>query len=191
MDPGPNTTVIVNWRDLSHPQAGGAEMYCEEVARRLARDGRRVVLLTSAVADQPSWETRDGYLVIRRGGPFTVYLFAFLWLWSNRRRIVEVIDSQCGIPFLAPLAVRRDTPVVILIYHVHQEKFGQYLSPFLAQIGRWIEGPVSRLVYGRRTIVTISPSSRRDIRRTLRLKGTIQVAIPGCRPVDTVPGDVS
>ena len=129
MDPGPNTTVIVNWRDLSHPQAGGAEMYCEEVACRLARDGRRVVLLTSSVADHPSWETRDGYLVVRRGGPFTVYLFAFLWLWRNRGRIDEVIDSQCGIPFLAPLAVRRDTPVVILIYHVHQEQLASICHP--------------------------------------------------------------
>src|SRR5271155_2314684 len=107
MTPGPDTTVIVNWRDLSHPQAGGAEMYCEEVASRLARGGRRVVLLTSAVAGHPLSETRDGYLIVRRGGPLTVYLLAFMWLWRHRRRIVEVIDSQCGIPFLAPLALRR------------------------------------------------------------------------------------
>src|SRR5579872_1736953 len=176
-------TVIVNWRDLSHPQAGGAEMYCEEVASRLARDGRRVVLLTSAVAGHPKVESRDGYTVVRRGGPFSVYPLAFIWMWRHRRHIAEVVDSQCGIPFFAPLAVRRKTPVVALVYHVHQEQFGQYLSPLLAQIGRWIEGPISRLVYGRRTIVTISPSSRRDIRRTLGLKGTIQVAIPGCRTI--------
>jgi glycosyltransferase involved in cell wall biosynthesis len=186
-----NTTVIVNWRDRSHPQAGGAEIYCEEVAHRLAQGGRHVVLLTSAVSGRPCSERRNGFLVIRRGGPFTVYLHAFAWMWMHRRQIVEVIDAQCGIPFFAPLAVRRKTSVIVLIYHVHQQQFGQYLPPLLALCARWIEGPVARLVFGQRTIVTISPSSRRDIRRTLGFRGDIHIAVPGGVDVGTNPGSIS
>ncbi|MBZ6478223.1 hypothetical protein K9U14_33730, partial [Streptomyces griseocarneus] len=39
--------VVCNWRDGRHPQAGGAELYCEEIARRLHDAGVRVTYLTS------------------------------------------------------------------------------------------------------------------------------------------------
>jgi glycosyltransferase involved in cell wall biosynthesis len=180
-----NLIVIANWRDLRHPDAGGAEVYCEEVARRLARDGRDVVVLTSAVAGRPRSEMTDGYRVVRGGSRLGVYPFALLWLWWHRRHISGVIDSQNGIPFFAPLAVRAGTPVVLLLHHIHRDQFAAYFSPAAARLGRWLEGPASRAVYGRRTVVAVSPSTRTAARRILGLRGTIYVAPPGCATVAT------
>ncbi|MEO7058899.1 MAG: glycosyltransferase, partial [Lapillicoccus sp.] len=85
------TLVITNWRDSSHPQAGGAEVVCEKLAERFAADGHDVVLLTAAVAGAPAREQRNGYTVIRRGGRFTVYPWALLWLFLHRGSIEGVI----------------------------------------------------------------------------------------------------
>lgn len=171
--------VITNWRDLDHPSAGGAEVVCHELAHRLAAAGAEVVLLCAAVAGAPSQEQRDGYRIVRAGNRYTVYQQALLWLLRHRHQISAVIDSQNGIPFFSPLALRRRTPVVMLLHHVHQQQFARYFPPPMAALCRWLEATASRAVYGGRGVVTVSPSTREDARQALGLAGTIWVAPPG------------
>ncbi len=171
--------VITNWRDSSHPDAGGAEVVCEKLAGLFAADGHDVILLTAAVAGSPASEQRDGYTVIRRGSRFTVYPWALLWLALHRRSLEGVIDSENGIPFFTPLVVRRSTPVVLLMHHVHQQQFGLYFSPPMAAVGRWLERVGGRLVYRRRAIAAVSPSTGQEVRRQLHLRGPIHVVPPG------------
>jgi glycosyltransferase involved in cell wall biosynthesis len=171
--------VITNWRDSSHAEAGGAEVVCEQLAQRFAAAGHDVVILTAAVPGQPRKERRDGYTLVRRGGRFTVYPWALLWLALHRNVLEGVVDSQNGIPFFTPLVVRRNTPVVLLLHHVHQQQFSRYFPPLVAGIGRWLESTGSRVVYGERAVSAVSPSTRQEARRQLGLKGTIHVAPPG------------
>lgn len=171
--------VIANWRDLKHPDAGGAEVVCERLARSFAQRGHEVVLLTSAVKGERRKERIDGYLTIRHGSRFTVYPWALLWLMLHRSQISAVIDSQNGIPFFTPLAVRPTTPVLMLLHHIHQDQFAIYFSPMMARVGRWLERGGARLVYRDRTIVAVSPSTREAARRDLGLKGDIVVVPPG------------
>ena len=170
----PPLIVITNWRDRAHPEAGGAELYCEQVAERLAAGGSEVVLLTAQARGQRR-ERRDGYTVVRRGGRFTVYAWAMLWLLLHRREVGGVIDSQNGIPFFSPLAVSRRTPVVLLLHHIHQQQFSLYFRPPTAAVGRWLERTGSRWVYGRRAVAAVSLSTRLAARRELRLRGPIHV----------------
>ena len=171
--------VIVNWKDGTHGAAGGAEVYCEAVARELAGLGLRVTLLAARPDGVPACSEIDGYTVRRMGGTYGVYLLVLLWLLRHRRQIDAVIDSQNGIPFFTPLAVRRTTPVVLLIHHVHQEQFALYFSPGMAAVGRWLERRGSQLVYRDRAVCAVSPSSRTEIRRRLGLRGPIFVAPNG------------
>jgi glycosyltransferase involved in cell wall biosynthesis len=168
--------AMLNWRDRSHPRAGGAELYCERVAAELAEEGLTVTYLTSRVAGAPRVEERDGFRVIRMGGTLTVYAAVLVWLWRHRRELDGVIDSQNGIPFFSPLALGRRVPVVLLIHHVHQQQFRHYFSWPVGQIGRWLEKGATKWIYGRRSIVTVSPSSRNAIRRELRLEGNVFLA---------------
>jgi glycosyltransferase involved in cell wall biosynthesis len=174
-----NVLVIANWRDLDHPEAGGAELVCQELAARYAARGADVVLLAADVAGRPRIERRDGYRIVRSGGRFTVYAHALLWLLRHRRQVGAVIDSQNGIPFFTPLAVSLRTPVVMLLHHVHQEQFAGYFPAPVAALGRWLESTASRRVYGRRAVVAVSPSTRTDARRRLGLRGSLWVAPPG------------
>jgi glycosyltransferase involved in cell wall biosynthesis len=175
--------VITNWRDGKHPDAGGAEVVCQRIARSFAEAGLQVVLLTAAVANEPTREQFEGYTIIRRGGRFTVYPWALLWLLLRRNKVAGVIDSQNGIPFFTPVVVRRRTPVLMLIHHVHQDQFGLYFSPIVSVIGRWLERNGSRFVYRTRSIVLVSPSTRNAARLRLGLKGDIVVVPPGSEAV--------
>ncbi|MFG2042823.1 glycosyltransferase family 4 protein [Dactylosporangium sp. NPDC048998] len=167
--------AVLNWRDRSHPRAGGAELYCEQVAAHLVRQGVAVTYLTARVSGHPAVEERQGFRILRMGGTFTVYLAVLIWLWRHRKHIDGVLDSQNGIPFFSPLVVGRRLPVLLLIHHVHQRQFAEYFGWPMRWIGRWLEKTATGLIYGRRAIVTVSPSSRNAIRRELRLKGNVFV----------------
>jgi glycosyltransferase involved in cell wall biosynthesis/4-amino-4-deoxy-L-arabinose transferase-like glycosyltransferase len=168
--------VICNWRDGRHPDAGGAELYCEQVARELHESGVEVTYLTARPRGTARRERVAYGTVVRGGGRFTVYPFVLLWLFLHRARVDGVIDSQNGIPFFAPLALRRRTAVVLLIHHVHQDQFAVWFPGPAAALGRWLENRGSRLVYGRRAIAAVSPSSRAEIRARLSLRGPVHLA---------------
>lgn len=163
--------VLLNWRDRRHPQAGGAEVYIEHIAAELALRGARVTLVAARIDGAPAREVKDGFAIRRGGSTFGVYAFALLWLLLHRRRVDAVIDCQNGIPFFAPLVLPRRTPVVQVIHHVHQEQFDVFFGAKAAAFGRFLEGPVTRAVYGSRPTVVVSPSTRRRVREALRLAG--------------------
>lgn len=135
----------------------------------------RVTLLTSRPPGTPSGELVGGVNVRRCGGSFTVYLHALGWLARHRRSVDAVVDCQNGIPFFSPLVTRRTVAVVCLIFHVHQDQFSSYFRWPMDRIGRWLEGPVSRIVYGHRSIAVISPSTRAGVRNRLKLRGPVHV----------------
>lgn len=186
-NPEKSLLVITNWRDTKHPDAGGSEVVCERLARIFVERGSDVVLLAAAVHGESRREKRDGFWIIRRGGRFTVYPWALLWILLHRRQVIGVVDSQNGIPFFTPLAVGSKTPVLLLLHHVHQDQFSLYFSPLMTYLGRWMERKGTRLVYRNRSIVAVSPSTRLGARRRLGLKGDIIAVSPGCEsPVSSI-----
>ena len=174
--------LFLNWRDPAHPMAGGAEVYCWEIARRFAAGGAEVTLLTSRPQGSAAREVIDGVRVHRRGGTYSLYAHAAAFLAASRRRFDAVVDCQNGIPFFSPLFVPRATSVVCVIHHVHQEQFGVHFSWPLRVLGRELEGRWSRLVYGRRPVAVVSPSTRAAVRATLGLRGPIFVVPNGAPP---------
>jgi hypothetical protein len=82
-------------------------------------------------------------------------------------------------PFWAP----GGTAIVCVVHHVHQEQFDMYFRWPLNRLGRFLEGPATRRVYGERPVVAVSPSTRIAIRRQLRLRGPIYVVPNGLEPL--------
>jgi glycosyltransferase involved in cell wall biosynthesis len=184
--------AFLNWRCPSHPLAGGAERYVWEVATRFAQAGAEVTLVTARAPGLAADETRDGVRIRRRGGPFTVYPWAALFLLRNRRRLTAVVDGQNGIPFFAPVFLLNPAvSILLLIHHVHQDQFGLRFSWPLSALGRVLEGAVSRLVYRAHLIVVVSPSTRTEVRRKLRLRGPIYVVPNGMAAEAAPPADAT
>lgn len=183
--------VVLNWRDVEHPQAGGAEQYMHQIAKRWVEVGARVTWLTARAPGQGRSAVIDGIEVVRAGGPLSVYPWTALALLRRFGRIDYVVDCQNGIPFFSPLVVEKDVPIVQVIHHVHQDQFANRFGPVLAAVGRFLEGRGTRAVYGARAIAAVSPSTRQELRRRLRFRGPIHIVPNGndCTPEVRAPRD--
>jgi glycosyltransferase involved in cell wall biosynthesis len=171
--------LFLNWRDRANPAAGGAESYTEQIAQRFVHAGVALTLFTSAYPGGYPFDWPNGYLVIRAGGRFGVYLAAARHLRRYARNYDAVVDFQNGIPFFAPLWGPSRLPVVCVVHHVHQRQFDLYFRWPLNHIGRLLEGRASRRVYRGRPMIAVSPSTRAEMRRELRFRGHVHIVPNG------------
>lgn len=154
--------LVFNWRDTRHVWAGGAEVYIHEIMKRWVREGNNVTLFCGNDGQNKSDEVVDGVHVYRRGGFYTVYLWAFLYyILRFRRRYDVVVDSVNGIPFFTPLYSTKK--VIAVIPHVHQEVFRKHLRFPFSYFAMFLEAKMMPLVYKNSQIVTVSSSSKEEI----------------------------
>lgn len=158
--------LILNWRDTKHIWAGGAEAYLHELSKIWVAEGIQVTMFCGNDGKHLRNEIVDGVQVVRRGGFYTVYIWAFLYyILRFRGRFDIVIDSANGIPFFTPFYA--GVPKFLLIYHIHQEVFREHLPFGLSHFARFLEKRVMPLIYKNKKIITISDSTRDEI---LKLK---------------------
>jgi glycosyltransferase involved in cell wall biosynthesis len=155
------TVALLNWRDLHHPEAGGAERYLVTVAEGLAARGHRVVFRTAAYPGALAEETVEGVHYVRQGGHYSVYGRALLSTALRHDRADVIVDVQNGVPYLSPLTTR--TPVVNLVHHVHREQWPVVFGPRTARLGWWLESSLAPRVYRRTSYVTVSDSTKREL----------------------------
>ena len=175
--------LVLNWRDIRHPHAGGAEQYMHEIGTRWVEAGAHVTWLTARAPGQAARDRIDGMQVLRAGGSLSVYARTAARLVRTRGLFDAVVDCQNGIPFFAPLFGGAMTPVVQVVHHVHQDQFATRFPAPMAAFGRWLEGPVARRVYRDRAIAAVSTSTRNELRRRLGFRGPIFVVPNGTTPV--------
>ncbi|MEM4275065.1 MAG: glycosyltransferase family 4 protein [Candidatus Nitrosocaldaceae archaeon] len=108
----------LNWKDIKHPEAGGAEVFTHEVAKRLVKDGYNITLFTS-LFDGVSEEVIDDINIVRRGSKLSVYKEAARYYKENKERFDLVIDEINTKPFLTPKYV--NSPKVALIHQLARE----------------------------------------------------------------------
>lgn len=170
--------LIFNWRDTKHKFSGGAETYIQEMAKRWAEQGNYVTIFCGNDSLNLKREVIDGIEIIRRGGFYFVYFWAFLYyILQFRGKYDVIIDCHNGIPFFTPFYVKE--PVYCLMHHVHQDVFRHSLPKPLAWFAGVLEKDLMALAYKNVTFITVSESSRKDIWK-LGLGGAgIEVAYPG------------
>jgi glycosyltransferase involved in cell wall biosynthesis len=174
----PLRILIMNWRDITHPWAGGAEAYMHEIASRWVRAGCDVGWLSGRYRGGKRLEVVDGIRVHRVGGHFTLYpLAAITYLLRLRKRYDLIIDCENGIPFFTPLYSRK--PVVLLVHHVHAEVFRTELSKQLRWLALFLEGWMMPRVYRRNEIVAVSMGTRADLEAAGYESGRITIVQNG------------
>lgn len=154
--------LIINWRDTTHPWAGGAENYVYQIVRDWNPEEVAIEWLTQRHRGSAKDDVVDGVRVHRVGGRFTLYLrVPIKYLVSLRGRYDIVVDCENGIPFFVPLYSK--VPVVLLVHHVHQEIFRTQLPRYLSWIGVVLEGYVMPRVYKNCRVVAVSNGTKSDL----------------------------
>lgn len=147
--------LLLNWRDVTHPRAGGAEMVTMEHAKGWIKAGHKVTWLTGWYGGLKE-ETIEGVHIVRRAGSLTIYLYAVMYLLINGRHFDVIVDEAHGFPFYSPLLTKK--PVVLFIHEIAGEIW-DYMFKFPKNvIGKLLESSYFRL-YKRGYVWTDAPST--------------------------------
>lgn len=153
--------LIFNWRDITHPWAGGAEVYIHEIAKRLAKEHE----ITLFCGEYPGCEKEtviDGIKIIRKGGRYSIYLYApIIYLANLRNKYDVIIDCENGIPFFTPIFCKE--PKMCVMHHLHKDVFAIETPFYLAWIGKFLETKLMPLVYKDVKFIAVSPSTKKEM----------------------------
>lgn len=156
--------LILNWKDLAHPAAGGAEVFTAGVARELASRDHAVTMFVSAVEGKPADEWVDGVRIVRRGGRLGVYRAARrFWQQEGDGQFDVVLDEVNTRPFLTPRYIR-STPVVALIHQIAKEVWRYEVPRPIGFVGEHLFEPRWLRTYRDTPVLTISASSAASFR---------------------------
>jgi glycosyltransferase involved in cell wall biosynthesis len=147
--------LIVAWRDVASPHAGGSELLVDQLAAGLTARGDQVTLLCGGPAAPHAYE------VVRSGGPYTQFLRAPL-AYRRQVRDCDVVVEVCnGMPFLTPLWAGK--PTVCMVNHVHTDLWPLRFRRPVSTVGQFLEQRVMPWVHRRNLIVTVSASTAKDL----------------------------
>jgi glycosyltransferase involved in cell wall biosynthesis len=173
--------LILNWRDVRHPRAGGAEVLTHEHARRLVERGHEVTLFASAVAGASAAETIDGVDVVRRGSAVTTRLHAVHWYRAQRRASPPfdvVVEQVNTLPYLAERYAR--VPTVLWMHQLAREVWWYEAPRAVAGVGYLAEEAYGRL-RRRLPAIVLSESTRLDLVRLGFDPEAVAVVPPGVK----------
>jgi glycosyltransferase involved in cell wall biosynthesis len=181
--------LIFNWRDIKNPDAGGAEVFTHENARRWIDKGHSVTWFTSSFPDCKNQEIADGVKIIRDGGKYTVYLKAreYYKKYFSNQSFDIVIDEINTVPFFTPEFVNSGEKIVVLIHQLARE-FWFYETKFpINYAGRYFFENRWLKKYKDIPTITVSDSTKNDL-MTLGFNN-ISVVPEGInfKPLDSIP----
>lgn len=154
--------LVFNWRDTTHPQTGGAEVHISEISKRWVKWGHEVTLFCGKYLDCKEYDFIDGIEIIRKGGPFTVYINAIKEYLGNliKNNYDVIIDDINGVPFFTPLYVKK--PIVTVIHHLVKDIFFKELRYHKAIIG-YLSENIIPYIYKNTPIITVSENTKTDL----------------------------
>jgi glycosyltransferase involved in cell wall biosynthesis len=154
----------LNWRDITNPESGGAEVLTHEIAKRLvSRWNYEITLFTSCFLNSVEREYIDGIKIVRQGGKYSVYRNAQKYYKKNQSDFDLIVDEINVKPFLTPKFVNRKKPILALIHQISPEQFLLELPFPLSYIGRYYLEKKWLSYYKNIQTLTVSNSSKKDL----------------------------
>lgn len=155
--------LIVSYRDLRHPEMGGAEIIIHEIYRRLHAAGHPVTFLTCRFPGGHDRDAIDGMEVIRIGSLYTFnYAVGAYYRKHLRGQGFDVmVEDLNKLPFYGP-AFQRGIPVLVNIPHLFGTTvFQQALFPLALYV--YLQERFIPRVYRDCLFQVLSDSTRDDL----------------------------
>ena len=174
-----------SWKDIGHPEAGGAELLTHNILTRAAQHGHEVTLVCSGYKNAPHESQSDGYTTIRVGNRWTVYYRAWRLYLSRFNSWPDVVIDECNtIPFFCRWYARQ--PVFMHFNQLCREIwFYQMPFPF-SLLGFCLEPFYLRALSGA-NVITISQSTKRDLQRFGFREDRISIIPMGIKESESLP----
>lgn len=149
--------LILNWRDIKNPRAGGAELLTHEMAKRWVKAGHTVTLFSERFDGAVYEEDVDGVRIVRRGRWWSVHVRAMIYYLRHSRSTDVIIDEAHWFPFFSVLYAPRKT--ALLVCEVARPLFFRLFPYPIALIGRMLE-KIYIFLYRGAPILAISDSTK-------------------------------
>ncbi|HKR82020.1 MAG TPA: glycosyltransferase family 4 protein [Candidatus Saccharimonadales bacterium] len=157
----------ITWKDTGHPEAGGAEVVCYEICKRLVAEGHSVTLLTTDYAGAASQRPLDGVQVLRIGSSRYLHPYQALAYYIRRLRnkydvVVEEVNG--GAPYFSVFFGRK-SPRYMLYHQLARTNWLHEIPAPFSYVGFHVLVPLaSRLAsFARVPVITVSESTRREL----------------------------
>lgn len=176
--------LILNWRDIKNPKAGGAEILTHELSKRLVKQGHSVTQFSSLFYGAKKNEVIEGVKIVRDGHPdlrrlFSSVHFKAIQYYRNGSfgKIDIVLDEVHGIPFFTPLYVKEKK--VALICEYAGSLWDIAVAPPFNYLGKFVE-KIYPFFYKNVSLITISKSSKKELEQKLFKRNHFSIITPGC-----------
>jgi glycosyltransferase involved in cell wall biosynthesis len=170
----------LSWKDVRHPEAGGAERLGHLWRTRLVGDGHAVTHITAGYEGAPPVELLDGVVTRRYGRSRLLHYPLATAAATPRARVWAdlVIEEVNTMPYFAGHLAPRGRH--ILLYFQLAREIWFYQMPFpVSAAGYVAEALYTRLqALWRSPVITISADSRRDLARLGVGEDAVQVVRP-------------
>jgi len=152
--------LIINWMDITHPEAGG-HFGAHEFARKLVGLGHEVTILSYRYPGSKEREAIDGIEIIRTGGKFTFNLAVFWIYFTKLRKDFDIIvEDLAKIPFYLPTLGK---PKVGIAHHVFKGVYSREVPFLLIPIIWLLTQKLVPFFYRKVPIIAHSMSTRSDL----------------------------
>jgi len=154
--------LILNYRDITHPLAGGAEVHLHRIFGKLTELGHEVVLFTTRYKNSEENETIDGIKIIRCGSDAA---FHFKVLFKIPKLIKEfepdiIVEDLNKLPLFSPYITK--IPKLIQIHHLW--KFSIFKEAFFpVALAVWLGERIIPFIYRKCHFVAVSPSAKKEL----------------------------
>jgi len=189
--------LVLSWRDIKNPLAGGAEKYIHEVCKRMVQDGHEVLFFTSSFQGAKGEEVIDGVKIIRRGNSITIYPLAFLYYilhWKGKFNcVLEVKDG--GLPWFARFYAGKHVIALVhqtgrdFSYHSYMNSTWRYeVKGILAPLMYLLE-PLLLSIYKLTPVITVSRSTKMNLLKLGLDSNAVTIVHGGLslKPVENIP----
>ena len=154
--------LVLNYRDLKHPQAGGAEVHLHRIFGRLASWGHQVTLATTTFKGASAREVVDGIQVVRFGGDLLFQVHVAIRLHGLIKEFQPdiIVEDLNKLPLFTPLLTR--VPKFIQIHHLWRSSIFQEAS-FPVAFLVWAQERMIPWFYRGLPFAAVSPSTVKEL----------------------------
>jgi glycosyltransferase involved in cell wall biosynthesis/SAM-dependent methyltransferase len=168
--------VWICWKDIRHPEAGGAELVHHEISKRLVCDGWNVVHLVPGFGGCTGEEVVDGIHVIRVGQSILSFYRLPFYFWRHLRKQTSfLVDAFISVGSFSCLMMK-PSRAAIVIHHIEDIKWffqtsfygvPRWVMPIMNLTGYFVEKLqlILLALAFRGTVMTGSESTAHELRR--------------------------